>query len=142
MVELGLVNGPAGIEATYARPRDGVGAGAETQQQRAVPEPAASESRKADNGKMPPGQKEEDAKQGVQREEDLTRLTDMMNEAASAIDRHVRFRLYKDVHPNVSVIEVVDTQKDEVIRKIPPEEFLKAAARIEKMIGLIINEMA
>lgn len=37
------------------------------------------------------------------------------------------------------VIRVIDSQTDEVIRQIPPEEFVRIAARLAKMVGLLFD---
>jgi uncharacterized FlaG/YvyC family protein len=36
-------------------------------------------------------------------------------------------------------VKVIDPEKDEVIRKIPPDEILKLAESIESMLGTIMN---
>ena len=36
-------------------------------------------------------------------------------------------------------VEVIDSIEDEIIREIPPEEILDIVARIEDMIGLVID---
>ena len=39
-----------------------------------------------------------------------------------------------------TVVRVVDKETQELIREIPPEEFLSLAARLEDMIGIIFDK--
>ncbi len=37
------------------------------------------------------------------------------------------------------IIRVIDSATDEVIRQIPPEEFIRIATRLAKMVGLLFD---
>ncbi len=49
-------------------------------------------------------------------------------------------RLKIDEENNRIVIQILDTQKNEIIRQIPPEEWLKFLSRWQKVQGLFFNE--
>jgi len=38
------------------------------------------------------------------------------------------------------VVKVIDTETDKVIKEIPPEQLIKLAAKIQKIIGLLVDE--
>ena len=41
-----------------------------------------------------------------------------------------------------TLIKIFDTETDEVIREIPPAEFLRIAAKLSKIFGIIIDQKA
>jgi flagellar protein FlaG len=38
------------------------------------------------------------------------------------------------------VVKVIDTRTDKVIKEIPPEQLLHLAAKIQEMVGLLVDE--
>jgi len=38
------------------------------------------------------------------------------------------------------IVKVIDTKTDKVIKEIPPEQIVQLAAKIQEMIGLLVDE--
>ncbi len=53
-------------------------------------------------------------------------------------NRRLDFRVDRDTHR--VVVKVIDTETDKVIKEIPPEQVLRLAAKIQEMIGLLVDE--
>ncbi|MFP4200510.1 MAG: flagellar protein FlaG [Bacillota bacterium] len=71
-------------------------------------------------------------------QEDVEEYADRLNETLRLFDRRLAFEIHEDTQRYL--VRVVDPKTDEIIREIPPEEFLDLVARIEQMVGLIIDE--
>lgn len=54
------------------------------------------------------------------------------------INFDLSFHIHKET--NQLVVKVVDPQTNEVIKEIPPEEMLKLAEKLHKMIGLFFDK--
>lgn len=69
---------------------------------------------------------------------ELADTVDNLNEAMEALDKGLRF----DVHEATEriMVRVVHRKSDEVLREIPPEEVLDMMARIQEMVGVLIDE--
>ena len=71
-------------------------------------------------------------------EEELKGEIERLNKAIKTFDRKLEFNLHQDTDRYfVQVIDIID---DEIIREIPPEQVLDLVAKIDQMIGLIIDE--
>jgi flagellar protein FlaG len=68
---------------------------------------------------------------------DLATCTERLNKTAEACDIKLRFKL--EHSSGKLFVYVVDVEEGRVIRRIPPESLLEAAARVEKMVGLILD---
>ena len=66
-------------------------------------------------------------------EQELTKLNDTMR----TFDRGLNFELHEDSGRHI--VQVMDLIENEVIREIPPEEVLDISAKINEMIGLMID---
>ncbi|MEW6353153.1 MAG: flagellar protein FlaG [Pseudomonadota bacterium] len=71
-----------------------------------------------------------------------------LNQAVSAINDYVQ-NLRRDLHFTIdadteecTVIKVIDSETQEVIRQIPPEEVLTLARSLEKAQGVIVRARA
>jgi len=53
---------------------------------------------------------------------------------------NIKLSFYVDEPTGRTVIKVSDSETDEVIREIPPIEFLKIAAKLNEIIGVIIDQ--
>ena len=74
----------------------------------------------------------------VRMEEELLEDIERLNQTVRTFDRKLEFQLHRDTDRYyVQVIDVID---DEIIREIPPEQVLDLLAKIDEMIGLIIDE--
>ena len=40
------------------------------------------------------------------------------------------------------VVRVIDNETDEVVRQVPPQEFLEMVAKVEQMVGLFFDRLA
>ena len=63
--------------------------------------------------------------------ENLRRAGDLFN-------KRLDFRI--DEATNRIVVKVIDTRTDKVIKEIPPEQLLHLAAKIQEMVGLLVDE--
>jgi flagellar protein FlaG len=52
----------------------------------------------------------------------------------------LRFSVHEDT--GRTVVRIVDEKTDEVVREVPPEELLDLAARMEQMMGMLLDEKA
>lgn len=77
--------------------------------------------------------------QQVSREE-LQNSVDAMNEFVSKLNSALQFSIDKDT--GKTVVKVVDTSTDQVIRQIPSEEALGIAKALDKLKGLLIQQQA
>lgn len=68
----------------------------------------------------------------------LQKHTEQLNQVLAAFSRDIRFSV--DDETDKTVVKVVDSNTGEVIRQIPPESMLKLMHRIEKTLGLILDE--
>ena len=75
------------------------------------------------------------------REQEVTSTssTSESNTAALApVRTHVAFSI--DHETGDMYIRVIDNATREIIRQIPPEEFVRIASRLAKMVGLLFDE--
>jgi len=62
-----------------------------------------------------------------------------LNKAADAFNIQLHFKI--DQEENELYVYVVDIVENKVIRRIPPESFIEAASRMQKMVGLILDAL-
>ena len=67
-------------------------------------------------------------------------LNEQLNEAMAEFNRSVNFRVDQDT--GITVLTVRDRATQEVIRQIPPDEFLTLVLRLDEMRGIFFEEMA
>lgn len=70
--------------------------------------------------------------------DELARQVKMLEETFQAFNRRVRLSVNEEI--NQIVIKVVDTRTDKVIKEIPAEEIQRMTAKIQEMIGLLVDE--
>jgi flagellar protein FlaG len=61
-----------------------------------------------------------------------------LRSAGDLFNKRLDFRV--DEETNRIVVKVIDTRTDKVIKEIPPEQLLHLAAKIQEMIGLLVDE--
>ncbi len=61
-----------------------------------------------------------------------------LKHAGDIFNRRLDFRI--DEATKRIVVKVIDTETDKVIKEIPPEQLIKLAAKIQEMIGLLVDE--
>lgn len=69
--------------------------------------------------------------------DELNKSVNQLNKAAEAFDIELRFKI--DQEENKLLIYVVDVNEGKIIRRIPPENFLEAANRLQLMVGLMLD---
>ena len=87
-----------------------------------------------------PAKEQEDQ---VQQEGQVTRRTleramEELNKATYIVDKRLRFSIHEESER--MQVFVIDNKTQEVIKEIPPEEFLNIVARIQEMVGLLLDE--
>ena len=70
-------------------------------------------------------------------EEDLKDAVDLANDIAVTFDRGLKFEYRKEA--DIYQVSVIDTAKDEVIRKIPADEVVRFIERIKDMFGAMLD---
>lgn len=72
--------------------------------------------------------------------QDLEQAVDKLNEYITSVDRSLRFSVAES--SGDTIITVVDSQTEEVIRQIPSEDTLKLANILQDTLGGLVNEEA
>jgi flagellar protein FlaG len=70
----------------------------------------------------------------------LRAATEKMNQLMQSGNRSLRFQV--DDSSDRVIIKVMDTETNEVVRQIPPEETLKFSEFLQGMVGLIFDQKA
>lgn len=94
-------------------------------------------SRKTNEIPKPVEQPVEDPKKS---EENLNEAVDKLNKTANVFDRALKFQIHDETHR--TVVSVVDTANDKVIRQYPSEEVLDMVAKMENYLGMIFDKKA
>ncbi len=71
-------------------------------------------------------------------EEELEDGVEQLNGAVHAFHEDLNFKLHEKSER--MMVELVNVDKDEVIKEFPPKEMLDMLGRIKEMVGLIIDE--
>jgi len=71
------------------------------------------------------------------RAEDVDTAVRDLNEFVQVVRRDLRFSV--DEHSGRTVITVLDSETQEIVRQIPPEKLVKAAEKIEQLRGLLFD---
>ena len=69
---------------------------------------------------------------------ELDEKIDDMNKIVDTLEENLSFKLHDDTETLMT--QVIDLETNEVIKEMPPEEMLDLAAKIHKMVGLIIDK--
>ena len=64
---------------------------------------------------------------------------DRLEKTYLAFNRRLKFYLNDEI--DQVVVKVIDAETDKVIKEIPPQEIQDVVARIQKAIGVIVDEM-
>jgi uncharacterized FlaG/YvyC family protein len=68
----------------------------------------------------------------------IDQAVEKLRSAGDLFNKRLDFRV--DEETNRIVVKVIDTRTDKVIKEIPPEQLLHLAAKIQEMIGLLVDE--
>jgi flagellar protein FlaG len=72
--------------------------------------------------------------------EDVKEVARFLNESARMFNVSLTFEINEDA--NRIVVSVINSETDEVVRQIPPQEVLDLASRLNEMVGVLFNETA
>ena len=73
-------------------------------------------------------------------ETNLKNAVTQANEISVMFDRGLKFEYKKEA--DIYQVSVIDTSKDEVVRKIPPDEVVRFIERIKDMFGAMLDVQA
>ncbi|MDI9370895.1 MAG: flagellar protein FlaG [Synergistaceae bacterium] len=73
-------------------------------------------------------------------EERLRDAVDYANSLSAVFDRSLKFEYRQEA--DVYQVSVIDTSRDEVVRKIPPDEVVRFIERIKDLFGAMIDIQA
>jgi uncharacterized FlaG/YvyC family protein len=68
---------------------------------------------------------------------ELAKVVDQMNQTARVFNQTLQFEMNQD--SKHIVIRVIDTVSGQVLREIPPEKMMAAAASMEAVLGLLLD---
>jgi flagellar protein FlaG len=68
---------------------------------------------------------------------DTEEAVERIVKAANYFNREIHFELEKEL--DIMVVKVIDSETDEVIRQIPPEELVELSKNAKDLKGLLIN---
>lgn len=71
---------------------------------------------------------------------DLAENVRVVNESVTPIDRRLDLYVVEGTHQVAA--KIVNTKTNQVVKYIPPEEFLKLRSRLAEMRGILLNEGA
>ena len=69
---------------------------------------------------------------------DMNAMVEEVREMARMFERDLEFRIEEEL--DRPVVEVKDTQRDEVIRQIPSEQMVELAKNMERIRGILFDE--
>ncbi|ANB03142.1 flagellar protein FlaG [Ectothiorhodospira sp. BSL-9] len=73
-------------------------------------------------------------------EKSVDAAVERINEFVQVVQRDLHFTV--DDSTGRTVVKVMDSQSEEVIRQLPPDEILAVAAQMEELRGLLVKEKA
>lgn len=91
--------------------------------------------------KRTPKLSSEAAEKNLEPFKDKTLLDEAIVKLRDAFDifsRRLDFEI--DEKTNRIMVKVIDTKTDKVIKEIPPEQIIQLAAKIQEMVGILVNE--
>ena len=94
--------------------------------------------RRVDPRKLLSAESESMRHQQGQERGDIEEQVEQLNGILRTFDRQLAFELHEET--NRHIIRVIDVNTQDVLREIPPEEVLDLVARIEDLVGLLIDE--
>jgi flagellar protein FlaG len=72
--------------------------------------------------------------------ENLANQIKQANQLADSLDRGIRFFVHED--SGRTAVNVVDNSTHQVIKTVPPEQFLDLVAKVTKIAGIFFDEFA
>jgi len=84
------------------------------------------------------GLKTKDVKKSVVKTDDLTKIVEEVNDALKSLDVKRGYRVDKEL--NKTIVSIIDTETDDIIRQIPMEDAIRLAKNINEIIGLFYDD--
>ena len=84
------------------------------------------------------GLKTKDVKKSVVKTNDLTKIVEEVNDALKTLDVKRGYRVDKDL--NRTIVSIIDTETDDIIKQIPQEDAIRLAKNINEIIGLFYDD--
>lgn len=72
--------------------------------------------------------------------EDAESLAEVMNKVSELFNRQLHFEVFEET--DRLYVQIIDKETKEVIKQIPPKEMLELSARIQEMVGLLLDKYA
>ena len=72
-------------------------------------------------------------------QENLESQVKRANQLAESLDRSIRFFVHED--SGRTAVNVVDNSSHQIVKTIPPEQFLDLVARVTKIAGIFFDEL-
>ena len=73
-------------------------------------------------------------------EEDVDEVIRKLNDTVNALDISLRFEKKEETEEDPENIRVVNTDEEEIIREIRPDEGLSMVAHVQTLIGVLLDE--
>lgn len=70
--------------------------------------------------------------------DELAKAVEETNKVIQSVRKNLKFGVHEDT--SRVFVEVRDTDTDEVIKELPPKEFLDMVAKIREYVGLMVDE--
>lgn len=90
------------------------------------------------DGEVQPRQQKVASPQGKAKSLDLEKIGEELNRCIRMFNTHLAFEI--DRPSNRIIIKIINTETEEVIRQIPPEELLRIMHYIDELLGLLVDE--
>ncbi|HYL17874.1 MAG TPA: flagellar protein FlaG [Burkholderiales bacterium] len=87
-----------------------------------------------------PGQTSQPVNVAKPSAQEVQRATDAINKALEQSDQSLRFSVDHDT--GITVVKVVDSNTDEVIRQIPSDEVIAISRSIDRLQGILLKHKA
>ena len=84
------------------------------------------------------GLKTKDVKKSVVKTDDLAKILEEVNDALKTLDVKRGYRVDKDL--NRTIVSIIDTETDDIIKQIPQEDAIRLAKNINEIIGLFYDD--
>lgn len=72
-------------------------------------------------------------------EKRITDELDDLNQNLKSLAKDLHFMLHEDA--NAFYVQVVNRQSEQIIKELPPKEFLDLIANLRKMVGVFLDEV-
>ncbi len=72
--------------------------------------------------------------------DNVQHMAELLNGILESLSRKIRLRI--DEQHDMVVAQIVDREKNEVIKQIPPQELLDIMSRLQELVGLLLDREA